>query len=41
YDIGNDLFRAMLDPYMQYSCGYWKEAQTLEQAQQAKLRMIC
>ena len=35
YDIGNDLFRAMLDPYMQYSCGYWKEAQTLEQAQQA------
>ncbi|HEJ0105715.1 MULTISPECIES: cyclopropane fatty acyl phospholipid synthase [Serratia] len=41
YDIGNDLFRAMLDPYMQYSCGYWKEAQTLEQAQQDKLRMIC
>ncbi|CAI1753571.1 MULTISPECIES: cyclopropane fatty acyl phospholipid synthase [Serratia] len=41
YDIGNDLFRAMLDPYLQYSCGYWKEAQTLEQAQQAKLRMIC
>ncbi|HEM7581629.1 TPA: cyclopropane fatty acyl phospholipid synthase [Serratia marcescens] len=41
YDIGNDLFRAMLDPYMQYSCGYWKEAQTLELAQQAKLRMIC
>ncbi len=41
YDIGNDLFRAMLDPYMQYSCGYWKEAQALEQAQQAKLRMIC
>ncbi|CAI1837560.1 Cyclopropane-fatty-acyl-phospholipid synthase [Serratia marcescens] len=41
YDIGNDLFRAMLDPYMQYSCGYWKETQTLEQAQQAKLRMIC
>lgn len=41
YDIGNDLFRAMLDPYMQYSCGYWKEAETLEQAQLAKLEMIC
>lgn len=41
YDIGNDLFRAMLDPYMQYSCGYWKEADTLEQAQLAKLKMIC
>ncbi|CAI0737268.1 cyclopropane fatty acyl phospholipid synthase [Serratia grimesii] len=41
YDIGNDLFSAMLDPYMQYSCGYWKDAETLEQAQLAKLKMIC
>jgi protein-L-isoaspartate O-methyltransferase len=41
YDIGNDLFRAMLDPYMQYSCGYWKEADTLEQAQRDKLQLIC
>ena len=31
----------MLDPYMQYSCGYWKDATTLEEAQEAKLRMIC
>ncbi|MEI2606681.1 cyclopropane fatty acyl phospholipid synthase [Erwinia aphidicola] len=41
YDLGNDLFTRMLDPFMQYSCGYWKEAETLEQAQQAKLQMIC
>ncbi|KQN64199.1 cyclopropane fatty acyl phospholipid synthase [Serratia sp. Leaf51] len=41
YDLGNDLFILMLDPYMQYSCGYWKEATTLEQAQEAKLKMIC
>ncbi|ACS85479.1 cyclopropane fatty acyl phospholipid synthase [Musicola paradisiaca] len=41
YDLGNDLFTQMLDPYMQYSCGYWKQAETLEQAQQDKLRMIC
>lgn len=41
YDLGNDLFSLMLDPYMQYSCGYWKEAETLEQAQENKLRMIC
>lgn len=41
YDIGNDLFTLMLDPHMQYSCGYWKEAQTLEAAQNAKLKMIC
>jgi cyclopropane-fatty-acyl-phospholipid synthase len=41
YDIGNDLFSQMLDPYMQYSCGYWKDADTLQQAQQNKLKMIC
>lgn len=41
YDLGNDLFTLMLDPYMQYSCGYWKEATTLEEAQKAKLHMIC
>jgi cyclopropane-fatty-acyl-phospholipid synthase len=36
YDLGNDLFSRMLDPScMQYSCGYWKEASTLEDAQQA------
>lgn len=41
YDLGNDLFSLMLDPFMQYSCGYWKSAQTLEEAQQAKLSLIC
>ncbi|WP_314188925.1 class I SAM-dependent methyltransferase, partial [Yersinia massiliensis] len=41
YDLGNDLFSLMLDPNMQYSCGYWKDATTLEQAQENKLRMIC
>ncbi|MGE9552159.1 cyclopropane fatty acyl phospholipid synthase [Erwinia amylovora] len=41
YDLGNDLFTLMLDPHMQYSCGYWKQAQTLDQAQHAKLKMIC
>ena len=23
YDVGNDLYRAMLDPLMMYSCAYW------------------
>ncbi|WP_206600352.1 cyclopropane fatty acyl phospholipid synthase [Chromobacterium sphagni] len=41
YDLGNDLFEAMLDPHMQYSCGYWKDASTLEEAQEAKLKLIC
>lgn len=41
YDLGNDLFCHLLDPYMQYSCGYWKQAENLNDAQQAKLDMIC
>ncbi|MGL5266322.1 MAG: cyclopropane fatty acyl phospholipid synthase [Plesiomonas shigelloides] len=41
YDLGNDLFNAMLDPNMQYSCAYWKDADTLADAQVAKLKMIC
>ncbi|WP_227317608.1 cyclopropane fatty acyl phospholipid synthase [Cedecea davisae] len=41
YDLGNDLFSRMLDAHMQYSCGYWKDAATLAEAQDAKLKMIC
>ncbi len=41
YDIGNDVFRAMLDRSMSYSCGYWLYANDLEQAQHDKLDMIC
>jgi cyclopropane-fatty-acyl-phospholipid synthase len=41
YDIGNDVYTAMLDPTMSYSCGYWKDAETLEEAQLAKLKLIC
>ena len=41
YDAGNDLFKIMLDPYMIYSCGYWRRAQDLDQAQQDKLAMTC
>ncbi|MEC5319914.1 cyclopropane fatty acyl phospholipid synthase [Brenneria populi subsp. brevivirga] len=41
YDLGNDLFCRMLDPYMQYSCGYWKQTDNLHDAQRDKLDMIC
>ncbi|MGA1475245.1 MAG: cyclopropane fatty acyl phospholipid synthase [Prochlorothrix sp.] len=41
YDLGNDLFQAMLDRRMIYSCGYWKHARNLDQAQEAKLELIC
>ena len=35
------LFEAMLDRRMVYSCAYWKEAGTLEAAQEAKLDLVC
>jgi cyclopropane-fatty-acyl-phospholipid synthase len=42
YDLGNDLFEKMLDPYMQYSCAYWGNgAKNLSEAQEHKLEMIC
>lgn len=41
YDIGNDLYRRMLDEEMIYSCAYWKSAEDLDAAQMAKLDLIC
>lgn len=41
YDKGNDLYRAMLDKRMAYTCGYWKKARTLDDAQEAKLDLVC
>lgn len=41
YDIGNDLFSVMLDRGMNYSCGYWHKAATLDEAQEDKLDLIC
>ncbi|MFC1790851.1 cyclopropane fatty acyl phospholipid synthase [Gemmatimonadota bacterium] len=41
YDKGNDLFKAMLDPLMVYSCGFWRDAKTLDEAQEAKLERVC
>jgi len=41
YDVGNDFFKKILDTRMNYTCGYWKNAQTLDDAQVAKLDLIC
>ena len=41
YDLGNDLFEAFLDPYMQYSCAYFEGTDELNQAQKNKLELIC
>lgn len=41
YDLGNELFKAMLDRRMVYSCAYWKDSKNLDDAQEAKLDLIC
>ena len=40
YDLGNDLYRAMLGTRLVYSCAYWSEATELDAAQVAKLDLI-
>jgi cyclopropane-fatty-acyl-phospholipid synthase len=41
YDVGNGLFERMLDTRMMYSCAYWETATNLDDAQEAKLDLIC
>ncbi len=41
YDRGNELYEAMLDKRMNYSCAYWKGQDNLDDAQEAKLDLIC
>lgn len=41
YDKGNELYRTMLDDRMVYSCAYWKNADSLNEAQENKLDLIC
>lgn len=41
YDLGNDLFHAMLGRRMVYSCGYWRDASDLDAAQEGKLDLVC
>jgi cyclopropane-fatty-acyl-phospholipid synthase len=42
YDVSNQFFSLFLDESMTYSCGFFSSgAQTLEQAQQIKLDLVC
>ena len=42
YDLGNDFYRLWLDEQMVYTCAYFPNATaTLEQAQEAKLELVC
>jgi len=41
YNLGNELFRAFLDPLLQYSCAYFDGTGDLAEAQIKKLELIC
>ena len=41
YDLDNDLYMSFLDPYNQYTCGYFKDTESLNEAQENKLDLIC
>ena len=51
YDVGNDLYKAMLGKSLTYTCGYWpasptsgqggKDVKNLDEAQEAKLNLVC
>jgi cyclopropane-fatty-acyl-phospholipid synthase len=41
YDRGNDLYQAMLDKRLNYTSAYWKNAKNLDEAQEAKLDLVC
>ena len=41
YELDLDLFMSFLDPYNQYTCGYFKDTDDLNVAQELKLDLIC
>ncbi|TGZ11824.1 SAM-dependent methyltransferase [Streptomyces rhizosphaericola] len=41
YDVGNDFYALVLGPSMVYSCAYWEDGGTLEEAQRDKLDLVC
>jgi cyclopropane-fatty-acyl-phospholipid synthase len=41
YDLGNDLFTAMLGRHMLYSCANWTSAENLDEAEEARLALVC
>ena len=41
YDLTVELYMAFLDPYNQYTCGYFRDTDDLNEAQEQKLDLIC
>jgi len=41
YDLSAKLYMSFLDPYNQYTCGYFKDTSDLNEAQEKKMDLIC
>ncbi|WP_165985540.1 cyclopropane-fatty-acyl-phospholipid synthase family protein [Streptomyces sp. YIM 98790] len=41
YDVGNAFYARVLGPTMVYSCAYWGDGAGLDEAQTAKLDLVC
>ncbi len=41
YNLSNEMYQQMLGKSMAYTCAYWKEAKTLDEAQYAKYDLVC
>ena len=41
YDLSAKLYMSFLDPYNQYTCGYFKDTADLNEAQEKKMDLIC
>lgn len=41
YNLDNNLYRYMLGETMAYTCGYWKDTKTLDDAQNSKYNLVC
>jgi cyclopropane-fatty-acyl-phospholipid synthase len=41
YDLSPELYMSFLDPFNQYTCGYFKNTCDLNKAQENKLNLIC
>lgn len=41
YDLKIELYMSFLDPYNQYTCGYFRDTSNLNEAQEKKLDLIC
>lgn len=41
YNLGSKLFEYMLGPSLAYTCGYWKSAKSLDEAEFDKYELVC